>query len=270
MVRLPALLIAMGLFAACERSNRNIEVQPPSSKVKPDSPNGGGDDFINVFTTGSLKLVISGFPSSVSSAAVTISGLEEPVVRTLSLVSGQGVTTVTDLAPGSVDIAVKSVIGSVTYNGSTNLNVSKGMVTTGNIKMQATSSPTPTPNPDPQMTPIPQPTPQSDSPSGPSGGPSGGPSAGPNAGPSGGPGPSNNDSSIDIGVDIGSGTKPNPGSTQPNSSGGGSGSSSIDIGIDIGGRPPSSNQGSQGTPQQNIWDGKSFQGNSMFSIEPID
>lgn len=262
MVRLPALLIAMGLFAACERSNRNIEVQPPSSKVKPDSPDGGGDDFINVFTTGSLKLVISGFPSSVSSAAVTISGLEEPVVRTLSLVSGQGVTTITDLAPGSVDIAVKSVIGSVTYNGSTNLSVSKGMVTTGNIKMQATSNPTPTPNPEPQMTPIPQPTPQSGSPSGPSGGPSGG--------SGGGPGPSSNDSSIDIGVDIGSGTKPNQGSAPPNSSGGGSGSSSIDIGIDIGGRPPSSNQGNQGTPQQNIWDGKSFQGNSMFSIEPID
>lgn len=267
MVRLPALLIAMGLFAACERSNRNIEVQPPSSKVKPDSPSGGGDDFINVFTTGSLKLVISGFPASVSSAAVTISGLEEPVVRTLSLVSGQGITTVTDLAPGSVDIAVKSVIGSVTYNGSTNLNVSKGMVTTGNIKMQATSNPTPTPNPEPQMTPIPQPTPQPGSPSGPSGGPSGGPGGG--IGGGGGPSPGNNNSSIDIGVDIGNGTKPNQGGTPPNS-GGGSGSSSIDIGIDIGGRPPSSNQGSQGAPQQNIWDGKSFQGNSMFSIEPID
>jgi hypothetical protein len=257
MVRLPALLIAMGLFAACERSNRNIEVQPPSKKDVLQDDKTGSDDFINVFTTGSLKLVISGFPASSSSAAVTISGLEEPVVRTLSLVSGQGVTTLTDLAPGSVDISVRSVIGSVTYNGTTNLSVSKGMVTTGNIKMQASSNPTPTPNPDPQVTPMPQPTPQPGSPSGSNGG--------------GGVTPSNNDSSIDIGVDIGSGSKPNQGSTPPsgNIGGSGSGSSNLDIGIDIG-RPPSSNQGGQVVPQQNIWDGKSFQGNSMFSIEPID
>ncbi len=263
MVRLSALLIAMGLFAACERSNRNIEVQPPSKKDVLQDNKDGSDDFTNVFTTGSLKLVISGFPSSANSAAVTISGFEEPVVRTLSLVSGQGVTTVTDLAPGSVDITVRAVIGSVTYNGTTNLKVSKGMITSGEIKMQATTNPTPTPNPDPQMTPMPQPIPQPT--------PQSGPQSGPSGGNGGGTGPSNNNSSIDIGVDIGSGSKPNQGTSPPSNIGGsGPGSSSIDIGIDIGGRPPSSNQGGQVVPQQNIWDGKSFQGNSMFSIEPID
>lgn len=262
MVRLPALLIALGLFAACERSNRNIEVQPPSKKeVKPGSQDGSDDDFSNVFTTGSLKLRITGLPTSASSAPVKISVSGTPINRTLSLVSGQGVTTLTELAPGLLDIDVTSTIGSVTYNGTASIKVLKGMISNGEIQMQASSNPTPTPNPDPQPTPMPQPIPQSGSPSGPSGNIGGGNGGGGISG--------NNDSSIDIGVDIGNTPKPNQGSTLPSGNNGG-GSSNIDIGIDIGGSAPAPNQGTQPAPQQNIWDGRSFQGNSMFSIEPID
>lgn len=221
MIRLAVWMMIMGVLASCERTSRNIEVQP-NNNIKPNNQSGDSDSDQIIFTTGSLKLRISGLPSSAGSAVVQISIAGNAETRNISLMDGKGITTITDLSPGELDVDVSTTIGSATYRGTTEISILKGMISSASIVMSTNANPTPTPNPDPQPTPIPQPEPQ----------------------PQPQPEP-----------------QPQP---LPNDNNGGD--SSIDIGIDIGGNSPTPSP----TPQPSIWDGKSFQGNSMFSIEPID
>ena len=227
MIRLAIWIMVIGVFASCERTSRNIEVQP-SNNIKPSnqSDDSESDDPI-VFTTGSLKLRISGLPLSAESAVLRISIAGNSETRNVSLVDGKGITTVTDLTPGELDVDVSATIGGATYRGTTEISILKGMISSASIVMSTNANPTPTPNPDPQPTPIPQPEPQ------------------PQPQPQPEPQPE---------------PQPLPGGNN------GGGDSSLDIGIDIGGNSPAPSP----TPQPSVWDGKSFLGNNMFSIEPID
>jgi hypothetical protein len=232
MIRLALWISVMTVLASCERTSRNIEVQPNNNNFKPNNPDSDSDSDDFIFTTGSLKLRISGLPTSANSAILKISIAGNSENRNISLMDGKGITTVTDLNPGDLDVDVSTTIGSTTYFGTTEISILKGMISSASIVMGTNSNPTPTPNPDPAPTPMPQPEPL--------------PELQPQPQPSPDPQP-----------------QPQP---QPSPNNGGA-DSSLDIGIDIGGQTPSP---APNNPPQNLWDGRSFQGNSMFSIEPID
>lgn len=249
MGRLIMLLVLASAFASCERANRNIEVEPNKNGFKPNNQSGDSDSDGIIFTTGSLKLRVSGLPASASSAIVKIDISGSTENRNLNLVGGAGITTVTDLTPGEVDVSVTTTVSGSSYYGKTEITIIKGMISSAAIVMSTNSNPAPTPNPDPQPVPMPQPQPQ----------PQPGPQVEPQPLPLPQPGPQPSPL-----------PSPQP-SPQPSPSSGGD--SSIDIGIDIGGLKPSpSPSPSVPPPQQpgSIWDGRSFQGNSMFSIEPLD
>ena len=108
MIRLATWLMVIGVLASCERTNRNIEVQP-NNNIKPNNQSGDSESDPIIFTTGSLKLRVSGLPSSAGSAVLRISIAGNAETRNVSLMDGKGITTVTDLTPGELDIEVSTI-----------------------------------------------------------------------------------------------------------------------------------------------------------------
>jgi hypothetical protein len=213
MIRVITLASFLVVFAGCERSTRNVEIQPTNQGVKPEG-NSSGDSLSN---TGKVKLDVSGFPADLKSVDLKISINGTAWDRKYDLQGGSGSDTFEPLNIGSTLIKVTVVIAGKSYDGSATLTIRKSETSRVSIKLSASDSstggtPTPTPTPTPPGTPTPSPTP--------------------------------------------------PGTPTP--SGTPSGDTDLDISVDIGG------SSTPGTPQpQNLWDGKSFKGNSMFNIEPV-
>jgi hypothetical protein len=268
MLRLSITLVAMSILASCERSNRTVEIQPNDKKVLPDGSSSGTGDTIAGST--SLRLRVSGLPSSAAFAQLRISIDGVSQSKSVDLMGGSGTAVLSGLTSGDVDVSVTATVNQVDYSGSASISLMKGQTATASIAMSSSGGGGTTP-------------------SGPNGNSSGGGGGttpiGPNGNSSGGGGgtipigPNGNnsgggDTSIDIGIDIGGNTNvPNNNNNNNNNNNSNNNNSNNNNSNNNNSNNNNNNNNSNNNtipPAQNVWDGKSFKGNNMFSIEPVD
>ncbi len=202
---LSIMLLAASLVG-CERSSRNVEVQPISNGKLPNSdtgekPNPSDDTGSDNSTkkVGQINLTLSGAETASGSASVAWTFNSASQTATVTLSNGSGTTLLTNVPAGSSTLTVKVTINSVVYNGSASVIVSENSAKSVSLNLVRDTS----------------------------GGGGGG----------------------------GGGQQPNP----PTPTGG---DSDVIINPTIGGNPTP-------TPT-NLWDGKSFRGNSKWSIEAVN
>ena len=202
-----SIMLLAATLVGCERSSRNVEVQPISNgklpdsdtgdKPTPDDDTGSGDSTKKV---GQINLTLSGAETASGSASVawTFNGASQTATATLS--NGSGTTLLSNVPSGSSTLTVKVTINSLIYNGSASVIVSENSAKSVSLNLVRDTS---------------------------GGGGGGG----------------------------GGGQQPTP----PNPTGG---DSDVIINPTIGGNPTP-------TPTS-LWDGKSFRGNSKWSIEAVN
>jgi hypothetical protein len=244
MIRSAILVSLVTVLAGCERSARTVEIQPSNQGVKPETTNGGD----TLTKTGRLAIEMTGFAASASSGEVRILINDDLETQVVNISGGSGTALVSGVLPGNSVIKVRVTAAGATYSGSTSATLVSGELVRARIQLVSGGVDTGVPNN------------------------SGTNNSGTNNG-----GLPNNGGTNNGGLPNNGGTNngglPNNGGTNngglPNNGGtNNSGNSDLDISIDIGGN--SGGGGGGGTSnQQNIWDGKSFKGNSMFNIEPV-
>ena len=230
MSRAAILVSLITVLAGCERSARTVEVQPPNQGLKPETTSGGD----TLTKSGRLAVELSGFAASASSADVKLLINDDLETQVVNISGGTGTALVSGLMPGSSTVKVRANAGGISYTGSSSASIRSGEVVRINIQLTSSGGDTNT----------------------------GGTGTGGNTGGNtGGTGTGGNTGGNTGGTGTGGNTGGNTGGT------GTGGNSDLDISIDIGGNSGGTNNG--GTSTQNLWDGKSFKGNSMFNIEPV-
>ena len=250
MIRTAILVSLVTVLAGCERSARTVEVQPPNQGIKPDTGTGGD----TLTKTGRLALELTGFASSASSADVKLLINDDLETQVVSISGGSGTALVSGVMPGSSTIKIRASAGSVTYSGSTSVIIRSGELVRANVQLTSSGTDTSGINTGGTNT---------------GGTNTGGTNTGGTNTGGTNTGGTNTGGTNTGGTNTGGTNTGGTNTGGTNTGGSNNGSSDLDISIDIGGNNSGNTGGNGGTGSQNIWDGKSFKGNSMFSIEPV-